>query len=105
MASFPAWRFWQRTHWLVRHAAAGAVIGWLVLLALLVTDAAGLWTLLKASDMTAVAVAAIGAQFAAGFAAFAVATACALPPDRPAGRTVVTAARPARISSGRARRE
>lgn len=104
MTSFPVVRLLRRTHWLVRHAASGAAIGCLVLAALLASDAAGLWTLLHASDMPVVATAAIAAQFAAGFAAFAVATACALPPDRRAGRAVVASVRPARVSAGRARK-
>lgn len=103
MATFTAWRQLRRLPWVVRHAAAGAAVGGLVLATLLATDAAGLLSLLRTVDMPAVAIAAIAAQFAAGFAAFAVATGCALPPDRPAGRTIA-APRPVRVSAGRGRK-
>ena len=78
---------------LLAHAGAGAVLGWTVLAGLLVTDAAGLASLIAGSDAGHVALAVLALQFAAGFATFAVATALALPPAEEAGG--VRQARPA----------
>jgi hypothetical protein len=73
---------------LLAQAGLGAVLGLSVLVGLLLTDAAGLATLVFASDLWVVAVTLLAFQFAAGFATFAVTTALALPPSsQPQGRT------------------
>lgn len=65
---------------LLAHAGLGAVLGWAILAGLLVTDAAGLATLIAGSDLGSMAVALLALQFGGGFATFAAATALALPP-------------------------
>ncbi|MGD9508206.1 MAG: hypothetical protein AB7I59_27295 [Geminicoccaceae bacterium] len=80
---------------LLVQACAGGLVGWAVLAGLLLTDAAGLATIILGSDLRAVALAVLALQFAAGFAVFTVATAMAMPqPGRPRGRTADPQPRP-----------
>lgn len=79
---------------LLVQAVLGALVGWAVLGGLLVTDAAGLATLIAGSDVGVVALILLGLQFGGGFASFVVAGALALPSGgAPRGRAVA----PARI--------
>lgn len=63
---------------LLVHAAAGASCGWGVLAGLLLTDSAGLATLLENAQEGTLALLLLFLQFGAGFATFAVAGAVAL---------------------------
>jgi hypothetical protein len=81
---------------LLLQAGLGALLGLAVLSGLLLTDAAGLATLVFASDLRAFALMLLACQFAAGFAAFTVATAIAMPTSsRPRGRADGYLLRPA----------
>jgi hypothetical protein len=72
---------------LLVQAGLGALLGWAVLAGLLLTDAAGLATIVLGSDLSAVALTMLALQFGAGFATFAVATAMAMSQaSRPQGR-------------------
>ena len=74
---------------LLAQAGIGALVGWAVLGGLLVTDAAGLATLIAGSDLGGVAVVLLALQFGGGFATFAVAGALAMPAGGdPRGRPV-----------------
>ena len=65
---------------LVGHAVMGLAVGLAVVAALLATDAMGLLTLLRSSDLGNLALLVLALQFGAGFATFAVVTALALDP-------------------------
>jgi hypothetical protein len=100
---------------LLVQAGVGALLGCGVLAGLLLTDAAGLATIVLGSDLSAVALTLLALQFAAGFATFAVATAMAMPQaSQPHGRRVAdphlqlrpSQARPARsVATGRVMRD
>lgn len=81
---------------LLVQAGVGALLGWAVLAGLLLTDAAGLATVVLGSDLRAVALTLLAFEFAAGFATFAAATALAMPQaSRPRGRIADPHLRPA----------
>jgi len=79
---------WRLVRFLVRHALIGIAIGWNVLGLLVVTDVAGLGTLLAGSEHRLVALLMLLAGFAVTFGGVAMATAVFLipfeePPCRP----------------------
>lgn len=90
--------------WLLVHAGVGALLGCAVLVGLLLTDAAGLATIILGSDLRAVALTLLAFQFAAGFATFAAVTALALSQaSQPRGRIADQRLRPAAAMARRRR--
>ncbi|MFL5333617.1 MAG: hypothetical protein ACJ8H8_10665, partial [Geminicoccaceae bacterium] len=84
---------------LAAHAAIGLAVGLAVLAGVLATDAMGLRTLLRSSDLGHVALLVLALQFGAGFATFAVVTALALGPAEPAGEPSPMPVHPRRDSA------